>query len=177
MSTEEEEAYRQVTNLLENAKNLAPKVSSIPSLVSLRDVVKEPPVEDELPSSLLKPNHGHHALFRALEDLEKLESELILEQAVLHKITSTVTNEPLESSDYPHSTTTGTNQTLVSTDDAKFTATATKEPLKSKHDALATLQAIGRSIPRRVCQHPFKKNDIVWVCRTCQADESKSQRT
>lgn len=25
---------------------------------------------------------------------------------------------------------------------------------------------------RRVCQHPFKKNDIVWVCRTCQADET-----
>ena len=24
-------------------------------------------------------------------------------------------------------------------------------------------------IPKRVCQHPFRKNDIVWVCRTCQA--------
>jgi hypothetical protein len=27
-------------------------------------------------------------------------------------------------------------------------------------------------IPKRVCQHPFSKNDIVWVCRTCQADET-----
>ena len=27
-------------------------------------------------------------------------------------------------------------------------------------------------IPKRVCQHPFQKNDIVWVCRTCQADET-----
>jgi len=27
------------------------------------------------------------------------------------------------------------------------------------------------STPRRVCQHPFRKNDIVWVCRTCQSDE------
>jgi hypothetical protein len=26
--------------------------------------------------------------------------------------------------------------------------------------------------PRRVCQHPFKRNDIVWVCRTCQSDET-----
>jgi hypothetical protein len=28
------------------------------------------------------------------------------------------------------------------------------------------------STPRRVCQHPFRKNDIVWVCRTCQSDET-----
>ncbi len=27
-------------------------------------------------------------------------------------------------------------------------------------------------IPKRVCQYPFQKNDIVWVCRTCQADET-----
>ena len=28
------------------------------------------------------------------------------------------------------------------------------------------------TIPRRVCQYPFKRNDIVWVCRTCQSDET-----
>lgn len=27
-------------------------------------------------------------------------------------------------------------------------------------------------IPKRVCQYPFQKNDIVWVCKTCQADET-----
>uniref|UniRef100_A0A7S4S346 E3 ubiquitin-protein ligase n=1 Tax=Ditylum brightwellii TaxID=49249 RepID=A0A7S4S346_9STRA len=37
------------------------------------------------------------------------------------------------------------------------------------HDAIMTL---GHSIPRRVCQHPFRRNDIVWVCRTCQSDET-----
>ncbi|CAB9510311.1 protein ligase UBR2 [Seminavis robusta] len=36
---------------------------------------------------------------------------------------------------------------------------------------LEQLRAFG-TIPRRVCQHPFKRNDIVWVCRTCQADET-----
>jgi len=30
----------------------------------------------------------------------------------------------------------------------------------------------GSTIPKKVCQHPFKRNDIVWVCRTCQADET-----
>ena len=30
----------------------------------------------------------------------------------------------------------------------------------------------GSTLPKQVCQHPFKRNDIVWVCRTCQADET-----
>lgn len=42
----------------------------------------------------------------------------------------------------------------------------------SRGHALAALDALGAAIPRRVCQHPFKRNDIVWVCRTCQADET-----
>jgi hypothetical protein len=33
-------------------------------------------------------------------------------------------------------------------------------------------QKFGSSLPKKVCQHPFKRNDIVWVCRTCQADET-----
>jgi len=33
-------------------------------------------------------------------------------------------------------------------------------------------EKFGSSLPKKVCQHPFKKNDIVWVCRTCQADET-----
>jgi hypothetical protein len=38
--------------------------------------------------------------------------------------------------------------------------------------AAAELEVLGATVPRRVCQHPFRKNDIVWVCRTCQADET-----
>ena len=34
------------------------------------------------------------------------------------------------------------------------------------------IENIAKRIPRRVCQHQFRKNDIVWVCRTCQADET-----
>lgn len=26
--------------------------------------------------------------------------------------------------------------------------------------------------PRRVCQYAFRKNDIVWICKSCQADET-----
>lgn len=38
--------------------------------------------------------------------------------------------------------------------------------------AIKSLDALEEAVPRRVCQHPFRKNDIVWVCRTCQADET-----
>ena len=41
--------------------------------------------------------------------------------------------------------------------------------LPSIIDKIGTL---GDAVPRRVCQYPFKRNDIVWVCRTCQADET-----
>lgn len=36
----------------------------------------------------------------------------------------------------------------------------------------STLEDIGRHAPRQVCQYVFKRNDIVWICRTCQADET-----
>jgi len=36
----------------------------------------------------------------------------------------------------------------------------------------SSLQELGQSMPRKVCQHPFKKNELVWVCRTCQSDET-----
>jgi hypothetical protein len=26
--------------------------------------------------------------------------------------------------------------------------------------------------PRKVCQYQFRKNDIVWICRSCQTDET-----
>ncbi len=47
-----------------------------------------------------------------------------------------------------------------------------EKPLNSIEEAHELFRQLGRSIPRRVCQHPFKKNDIVWVCRTCQSDET-----
>ena len=39
--------------------------------------------------------------------------------------------------------------------------------------AKLAIQQLGQMIPqRRVCQYAFKRNDIVWVCRTCQSDET-----
>jgi hypothetical protein len=41
------------------------------------------------------------------------------------------------------------------------------------HSAELSISSLGKSCPtRRVCQHPFRRNDIVWVCRTCQSDET-----
>lgn len=53
-----------------------------------------------------------------------------------------------------------------------LTEIVTSETYTDARHALETLEALGQAVPRRVCQHPFRKNDIVWVCRTCQADET-----
>lgn len=94
-------------------------------------------------SSLLTPNRGHHALFRNIEDLEGVDK---LENDLQMR-------SPLT-----------TSLTTI--------ATGTDVCYQSPREAIQTLEALSKSVPRRVCQHPFKKNDIVWVCRTCQADET-----
>jgi len=53
-----------------------------------------------------------------------------------------------------------------------LTSLITGQSHNSTEEALDSLAEVGTSIPRRVCQFPFKRNDIVWVCRTCQADET-----
>jgi Putative zinc finger in N-recognin (UBR box) len=53
-----------------------------------------------------------------------------------------------------------------------LTELLTGQAYGDSRQAIASLEALGCTVPRRVCQHPFKKNDIVWVCRTCQADET-----
>jgi len=54
----------------------------------------------------------------------------------------------------------------------QLTEIITKQSYTSSRHAIASLHEAGQVVPRRVCQHPFRKNDIVWVCRTCQADET-----
>jgi hypothetical protein len=54
----------------------------------------------------------------------------------------------------------------------KLTQVLTDEMYQDTAEALSRLTVLGEAVPRRVCQHPFRKNDIVWVCRTCQADET-----
>jgi len=53
-----------------------------------------------------------------------------------------------------------------------LTTLLTQRDYQSNTEALQDLHKLAETVPRSVCQHPFKKNDIVWVCRTCQADET-----
>lgn len=39
-------------------------------------------------------------------------------------------------------------------------------------NAESELEEIKKQGPRQVCQYQFKKNDIVWICRSCQSDET-----
>ncbi|KAL3941667.1 MAG: hypothetical protein SGBAC_004008 [Bacillariaceae sp.] len=139
-SQESKSAYIRTMQLLEHKSSF---LSPVASVVNLRNVVENPPLDEQegMATTLLTPNRGHHALFRALEELEgleKQEAELLLQSPLTNALTTIVTNE-----NYP-----------------------------TPRQAVATLEALCKTIPRRVCQHPFKKNDIVWVCRTCQADET-----
>jgi len=139
-SQDSKSAYTRTMQLLEHKSSF---LSPVASVVNLRNVVENPPLDEQegMATTLLTPNRGHHALFRALEELEgleKQEAELLLQSPLTNALTTIVTNE-----NYP-----------------------------TPRQAVATLEALCKAIPRRVCQHPFKKNDIVWVCRTCQADET-----
>jgi hypothetical protein len=154
-----ETAYHDTKRLLEAPSGVLDTVSS---MVSLQNAVEVPPLDEgdaRYPTtlssgsasamqfgsphvSLLTPNRGHHAIIRALDKLEGLEKE---ESELLLRTPLT------------------TELTKIATGDVTFTS--------PKH-AVETLEALSQSVPRRVCQHPFKKNDIVWVCRTCQADET-----
>ena len=100
--------------------------------------------------TLISPARGHHELFRALDLLDGLERDeqtLAAQMPLTRQLTALVMTGD-------ESTTTTTNEYADST------------------QALRSLETLGQAVPRRVCQHPFKKNDIVWVCRTCQADET-----
>lgn len=64
----------------------------------------------------------------------------------------------------------------VSPDPMALETTQTQTQTQTSRNQLETFLnriATSAAVPRRqVCQHPFKRNDIVWVCRTCQADET-----
>jgi len=102
--------------------------------------------------TLISPARGHHELFRALDLLDGLEKEeqgLAAQMPLTRQLTA-----------------------LVMTGDDEATTSTTTNDYADSTQALRSLETLGQAVPRRVCQHPFKKNDIVWVCRTCQADET-----
>jgi hypothetical protein len=122
-------AYTQTQELLQQpATFLAP----IASVVSLKNVIQEPPLgDDAVATSLLTPNRGHHALFRALEQLEGLEKQ----EAELQLQNSTLTPQ--------------------------LTSVVTGDDYTSARHAVDTLEALCQSVPRRVCQHPVRQMKLV----------------
>jgi hypothetical protein len=96
--------------------------------------------------TIITPSRGHHELYRRLEELEGLEKE---ESTLLERAEATVTLTGIVTGMDWHYYGDGNPQLAV------------------RH-----LFQLGQAVPRRVCQHPFRRNDIVWVCKTCQADET-----
>lgn len=144
LNLEQQEAYDAAYGFLQRSD---PGIfrAPIPSLVSLDWTIPSSSdgdmTVDPSPMTIITPTRGHHALSRAVEELEGLEKEeqfLKERSPVAQQLTEIITRQTYQNS---------------------------KQAIESLHQA-------GQVVPRRVCQHPFKKNDIVWVCRTCQADET-----
>jgi hypothetical protein len=54
--------------------------------------------------------------------------------------------------------------------DTLFTHDRSKE--LGGHDPAAVLEDLRITGTRQMCQYQFRKNDIVWICKTCQRDET-----
>ncbi len=39
-------------------------------------------------------------------------------------------------------------------------------------DPWELVRRVGDMAPHKICQFAFKRNDIVWICKDCQRDES-----
>ena len=140
LDAEQQSAHDAAYRVLQNADHGAFR-ATIPTLVSLDSTVPNESEMGDYPVTLVTPTKGHHALARAVEELEGLEKE---EQ--LLKERSPVAQH--------------------------LTEIITKQTYQNSKEAIESLLDTCKVVPRRVCQHPFRKNDIVWVCRTCQADET-----
>jgi len=45
-------------------------------------------------------------------------------------------------------------------------------PTPLNAEPLEVLRTAGAALPKQVCQYAFKRNDIVWICKECQTDET-----
>ncbi|CAB9520261.1 protein ligase UBR1 [Seminavis robusta] len=121
---------------------LYPKV--VPSIVGLRDLAQQP-----------------------LPPQPQEEYELSLATPRRSKEVLSAALESLEGLDKEEA-----NLIYASPWTVPLTQMVTNQAASSPQQALEMLQACASASPRKVCQYPFKKNDIVWMCRTCQADET-----
>mmetsp|Transcript_14841 Transcript_14841/g.41321 ORF Transcript_14841/g.41321 Transcript_14841/m.41321 type:complete len:2002 (-) Transcript_14841:1881-7886(-) len=135
------------TNAVTGHDGVAPAAASVYQQLRLQreQQLENTDVEDNVygNSSLLTPNRGQQALYRGLDHLTELD-KLESELKLRSPLTTSLT-------------------AIASGDNVCYS---------NPHAAVDIFEALSKSVPRKVCQHPFKKNDIVWVCRTCQADET-----
>lgn len=143
----ESAAYEAARGWLEQSPPsfIDPKV--VPSVVNMRDIVLEP-----LPSDATQ---------------EQEETVISLHSPGRARALLNAALEGLDGLDKEEA-----NLIHASPWTVPLTQIVTNEVAASTQQALEQLQACASASPRKVCQYPFKKNDIVWMCRTCQADET-----
>lgn len=62
---------------------------------------------------------------------------------------------------------------LLVLDHVKEEVAAGRQELSSiPQDPSAIVQRIGDMAPHKICQFAFKRNDIVWICKNCQKDDT-----
>jgi Putative zinc finger in N-recognin (UBR box) len=164
LTSVQQDVYRVVRQLLEG--NAEDRLGLVASLVSL-DMTELSSLgmeeDEEMVVSIITPRKGHHELYRRLELLTNQENN--------NNNNSSSSSQPLPRSpprtqqqQETGNSNNGSNNPILPALIYELTGRQSSDP--------RDIENIAKRIPRRVCQHPFRKNDIVWVCRTCQADET-----
>ena len=110
-------------------------------------------------SAAAKAGGGNHNNNNVPQTMEEIERNVVtqLAEIMLH----------------PPTTHRAKKSSLMNDDDDMGGAISTSHHYPTIKAVQEYITQLGNSIPqRRVCQYPFKRNDIVWVCRTCQSDET-----
>ncbi|GKZ00839.1 hypothetical protein MPSEU_001035600 [Mayamaea pseudoterrestris] len=157
-----------VTNNNESATNTFSVVSVTHGLQALSDALNKLPVDDALLVQQEEEQQFFQHVLLANElvkiitnNEEASNDEINMEQQQQQEIIGGLQDESERNNQHA--------KTTAST--AKDARTTTTTPSLLTNFLTQLDQSV--SVPRRqVCQHPFKRNDIVWVCRTCQADET-----
>eukprot|EP00550_Attheya_septentrionalis_P012964 CAMPEP_0198304944 /NCGR_PEP_ID=MMETSP1449-20131203/57651_1 /TAXON_ID=420275 /ORGANISM="Attheya septentrionalis, Strain CCMP2084" /LENGTH=2807 /DNA_ID=CAMNT_0044007473 /DNA_START=500 /DNA_END=8923 /DNA_ORIENTATION=- len=181
MEIREEARRRSLELLLDTTSGTDSVLQAVPSLVSLVDCFADSSSKSngdaptDLTAVAIAGFEGHSsssALAESVQRMEAMEVATITNQRSSHSSPSTTTKpnvDQLEVHLVKGLTDIVLQQHEVASDSDEDNGEVKERMARDAHEAILEL---GRSIPRRVCQHPFKRNDIVWVCRTCQSDET-----
>jgi Putative zinc finger in N-recognin (UBR box) len=144
--------------------NAEDRLSLVASLVSL-DMTELSSLgmeeDEEMVVSIITPRKGHHELYRRLELLNTQENNNNNTSS-----SSSSSSQPLpgpprrtQQQQQPDGNNGSSSNPILAALIYELTGRQSSDP--------SDIENIAKRIPRRVCQHPFRKNDIVWVCRTC----------